>query len=54
MSQEPYQTLGVTPPISLAPPTDQELQSTEDLVKTLHEYDLFETEQEAQKRYQQQ
>ncbi|KAI8334676.1 Poly(A) polymerase central domain-containing protein [Chlamydoabsidia padenii] len=50
MSQEPSPNLGVTPPISLAPPTDQELQSTEDLLKTLHEYGLFETEQEAQKR----
>ncbi|ORZ24389.1 Poly(A) polymerase central domain-domain-containing protein [Absidia repens] len=50
MSQEPTQNLGVTPPISLVPPTDQELKSTDDLLKTLHDYGLFETEHEAQKR----
>lgn len=53
MSQQPQQQQrqwGVTPPISTAPPTKRELELTEDLLKTLHEYGLFESEQEAQKR----
>lgn len=55
MSQEPaqqyQQTLGVTPPISTAMPTPNELKLTEDLLQTLKDYGLFESEQEAQKRY---
>jgi poly(A) polymerase len=51
MSQEkPRQQLGVTPPISLTMPTDNEQKLTQDLVQTLKDYGLFETEQEAQKR----
>jgi poly(A) polymerase len=51
MSQEPpKQQLGVTPPISSALPTENELKLTEDLLKTLKDYGLFESEQEAQKR----
>jgi poly(A) polymerase len=44
------QQWGVTAPISTDPPTNYELKLTEDLVKTLHSHDLFESEQEAQKR----
>lgn len=51
MSQEPQQHLGVTPPITLAFPTEHELKLTEDLLQTLKDYGLFESEQEAQKRY---
>ncbi|KAL9539544.1 hypothetical protein MBANPS3_010198 [Mucor bainieri] len=50
MSQEPPRQLGVTPPISTAPPTESELKLTEDLLQTLKDYGLFESEQEAQKR----
>ncbi|KAI9364170.1 Poly(A) polymerase central domain-containing protein [Pilaira anomala] len=50
MSQEPVRQLGVTPPISTTGPTEKELQLTKDLVKTLEDYGLFESEQEAQKR----
>lgn len=50
MSQEPPRQFGVTPPISSTPPTEHELKLTEDLVKTLKEFGLFESEQEAQKR----
>lgn len=42
---------GVTAPISTDSPTEHEIKLTEDLVKTLHEYGLFESEQEAQNRY---
>lgn len=45
------QQWGVTTPTSVEYPTEHELKLTEDLVKTLHEYGLFESEQEAQKRY---
>lgn len=48
MSQE--RPLGVTAPISTAPPTEKETKLTEQLVATLKEYGLFESEQEAQKR----
>ncbi|KAI8878109.1 polymerase [Backusella circina FSU 941] len=44
------QQWGVTPPISMAPPTDYEKKLTEDLVKILHQYDLFESSEEAQRR----
>ncbi|KAI8069521.1 Poly(A) polymerase central domain-containing protein [Gongronella butleri] len=51
MSQEPpTQHLGITPPISLAFSTDEELASSELLLQTLHDFGLFESEQEAQKR----
>ncbi|KAI8353332.1 Poly(A) polymerase central domain-containing protein [Blakeslea trispora] len=50
MSQEIPRQVGVTPPISTNPPTEKELQLTEDLLQTLREYGLFENEQEAQKR----
>ncbi|KAG0173666.1 polynucleotide adenylyltransferase [Apophysomyces sp. BC1034] len=50
MSQGPSRHWGVTAPISSAPPTEPELKLTEDLVNTLHEYGLFESEQEAKKR----
>lgn len=41
---------GVTAPISTDLPTEHEIKLTEDLVKTLHEYGLFESEKEAQNR----
>lgn len=44
------QQWGVTAPISIDAPTEYELKLTEDLVKTLHEHGLFESEQEAQRR----
>jgi len=44
------QQWGVTAPISLDLPTEHEIKLTEDLVKTLHNYGLFESEKEAQKR----
>ncbi|CAO3638271.1 unnamed protein product [Mucor fragilis] len=44
------QQWGVTAPISLDLPTEHEIKLTEDLVKTLHDYGLFESEKEAQKR----
>ncbi|OAD79987.1 hypothetical protein PHYBLDRAFT_185012 [Phycomyces blakesleeanus NRRL 1555(-)] len=44
------ETLGVTAPISLVGPTEQELKLSEDLVKTLQNNGLFESEQDAQKR----
>ncbi|CAO3653534.1 unnamed protein product [Cunninghamella echinulata] len=51
MSQEaPQHYLGVTPPISTVAPTEQELKSSEELLKTLHEFGLFESKQDAQKR----
>lgn len=51
MSQEPQRQLGVTLPISTAPPTESELKLTEDLLQTLKDFGLFESEQEAQKRF---
>ncbi|KAI8370131.1 Poly(A) polymerase central domain-containing protein [Choanephora cucurbitarum] len=50
MSQEIPRQVGVTSPISTSPPTEKELQLTEDLLQTLKDYGLFENEQEAQKR----
>ncbi|KAI8081825.1 Poly(A) polymerase central domain-containing protein [Gilbertella persicaria] len=50
MSQEPIRQYGVTPPISTALPTERELELTEDLLQTLKDFGLFESEQEAQKR----
>lgn len=44
------QQWGVTAPVSVDLPTEHELKLTEDLVKTLHEYGLFENEREAQNR----
>lgn len=50
MSQEPQQYLGVTAPISLTLPTEHELKLSDDLLQTLKDFGLFESEQEAQKR----
>ncbi|KAI8976870.1 Poly(A) polymerase central domain-containing protein [Pilobolus umbonatus] len=50
MSEEKTRVFGVTPPISTAYPTESELKLTQDLLETLKEYGLFESEQEAQKR----
>lgn len=50
MSQEPPRQLGVMLPISTAQPTESELKLTEDLLQTLKDFGLFESEQEAQKR----
>ncbi|KAI8975701.1 Poly(A) polymerase central domain-containing protein [Mycotypha africana] len=44
------QQWGVTAPVSTELPTDHELKLTEDLVRTLHRFGLFESEAEAQKR----
>jgi poly(A) polymerase len=42
--------LGVTDPISLAPPTIKDSKLTKSLEETLHEFRLFETAEEIQKR----
>ncbi|KAM3586085.1 polynucleotide adenylyltransferase [Umbelopsis sp. WA50703] len=44
------QQWGVTAPISIAAPTQHELQLTETLVEALKSYNLFESDQEARKR----
>lgn len=44
------QQWGVTAPISIDLPTEHERKLTEDLIKTLHEYGLFESEKESQNR----
>ncbi|KAI7899221.1 Poly(A) polymerase central domain-containing protein [Cokeromyces recurvatus] len=44
------QNYGITPPISTDPPTEQQLKLTDELIQTLRDYGLFESEQEAQKR----
>ncbi|KAI9482880.1 MAG: Poly(A) polymerase central domain-containing protein [Benjaminiella poitrasii] len=41
---------GITPPSSIDYPSEHELKLTENLIKTLHEYGLFESDQETQKR----
>ena len=41
---------GITLPSNEDYPTDYELKLTEDLVKTLHNYGLFESEKEANNR----
>ncbi|KAL2917915.1 polynucleotide adenylyltransferase [Polyrhizophydium stewartii] len=43
-------TLGVTPPISTAPPTEAELDATRDLIKTLEDNGQFESPEDARKR----
>ncbi|KAI9481721.1 MAG: Poly(A) polymerase central domain-containing protein [Benjaminiella poitrasii] len=48
--QQQPQQYGITPPISTDPPTEQQLKLTDDLIQTLRDYGLFESEQEAQKR----
>jgi len=45
-----YKTYGVTPPISVSPPTEKELKYTETLIETLKKFGLFESEEEARKR----
>ncbi|KAI9313302.1 Poly(A) polymerase central domain-containing protein, partial [Dichotomocladium elegans] len=50
MSYETRRQWGVTPPVSTALPTDNDLRLSRDLVRTLHEYGLFETEQMAKMR----
>jgi poly(A) polymerase len=50
MSEEQPKQYGVTPPIATDPPTEKELELTEDLLQTLKDFGLFESEQEAQKR----
>ena len=44
-------TLGVTPPISTQKPTPEEQLKTESLVKYLQDVGLFESQEEAQKRF---
>lgn len=51
MSEEQPKQYGVTPPIATDPPTKKELELTDDLLKTLGDFGLFESEQEAQKRF---
>ncbi|ORZ24289.1 Poly(A) polymerase central domain-domain-containing protein [Absidia repens] len=48
--QQRQQQWGISAPISSAFPTSLEIEQTEELVKTLHNNGLFESEQEAQKR----
>ncbi|ORX53655.1 Poly(A) polymerase [Hesseltinella vesiculosa] len=51
MSQETSPAhLGITRPISLASSSEEEIQSSEQLLQTLHDFGLFESEEEAQKR----
>jgi len=45
-----YKTYGVTPPISVNPPTEKELKYTETLIETLKKFGLFESEEDARKR----
>ncbi|KND02181.1 polynucleotide adenylyltransferase PAP1 [Spizellomyces punctatus DAOM BR117] len=49
-SSNPQKYLGMTPPISTAEPTQKEIQATEQLVTTLKELGLFESEEESRKR----
>lgn len=42
--------LGVTPPISMAEPTERDLEMTTDLERTLHDADFFETDEESIRR----
>ncbi|KAI8929941.1 Poly(A) polymerase central domain-containing protein [Entophlyctis helioformis] len=46
----PKKTLGITPPISTTPPTEQELACTAQLIQTLRDYGQYESEDEAQNR----
>jgi poly(A) polymerase Pap1 len=41
---------GVTPPISMHLPTEDQIKSTTELVELLKSYGLFEPEEEARKR----
>ena len=41
---------GITPPISLKPPTQMEKNATQALINTLKSYDQYETEDEAHQR----
>jgi len=50
-STQEYKTYGVTPPISVSPPTEKELKYTETLIETLKKFGLFESEEDARKRY---
>jgi poly(A) polymerase Pap1 len=43
--------LGVTPPLSEAPPTDAENQASRSLVEELKRQNNYETDAEAKKRY---
>jgi poly(A) polymerase Pap1 len=44
------QQWGISPPISMAPPTVYEKKLAEELVAILHQYGLFESSEEAQRR----
>jgi poly(A) polymerase len=44
------QQWGVDPPKSMAPPTVYQKKLTEELVTILHQYGLFESNEEAQRR----
>ncbi|RUS26306.1 hypothetical protein BC938DRAFT_470944 [Jimgerdemannia flammicorona] len=48
-SQQTY--LGVTPPVSTNHPTQMELDLTDSLVESLRAHNLFESPEEARKRY---
>lgn len=50
LHQPKQQQWGISAPISSACPSPLELQQTEELLKTLHDNGLFESEQEAEKR----
>lgn len=43
--------LGVTPPMSLAEPTEAEIQATEALVQTLRSMNVFESDEESRQRF---
>ncbi len=46
----PGRTLGMTAPISLAPPDESDLQRTDDMVAAMSPHDVFETEEELNHR----
>lgn len=50
MSQTNRQQWGITAPISLIGPTEHELKLTDNLIKTLYKYNLFETTEESKQR----
>lgn len=49
-SRQPKQ-YGVTPPITVLPPTDKEIERNQALVEELKKQDSFESVEESQKRY---
>lgn len=42
---------GITPPISVAKPTEADLRQSKELEETLRQYGMFESPEESEKRY---